>query len=97
MLSESLIARLRERAADPRTRSDASHALQETLQSMALPGPKPTRISLNDANGDGGFGGLMQMVAGALASGRGFNPQELAEQVAEELFKGGATELLSNY
>ena len=30
----------------------------------------------------------MQLVAGALASGRGFNPQELAEQVAEEVRTG---------
>ena len=88
MLPEDLIARLRARAADPKTRSDASEALQETLQDMALPGPKPTRMSMSDATGDGAFGGLMRQVAGALLSGRGFNPQELAEQAAEEVRTG---------
>lgn len=88
MLPEDLIAQLRERAADPKTRSDAFEALQETLQDMALPGPKPTRISMSDATGDGTFGGLMQLVAGALFSGRGFNPQKLAEQAAEDVRTG---------
>ena len=88
MLPEELIKRLRERAADPKTRSDASEALQETLQDLASPGPKPTRMSMSDAAGDGAFGGLMQMVAGALLSGRGFNPQQLAEQVAEDVRTG---------
>ena len=88
MLPEDLIARLRARAADPKTRSDAVEALQVTLQDLALPGPKPTRISMSDASGDGAFGGLMQLVAGALASGRGLNPQELAEQVAADVRTG---------
>jgi hypothetical protein len=88
MLPEDLIARLRERAADPKTRSDTFEALQETLQDMALPGPKPARISMSEATGDGGFGGLMQQVAGALFAGRGFNPQKLAEQVAEDVRTG---------
>lgn len=88
MLPEDLIAQLRARAADPKTRSDASQALRETLQNMALPGPKPIRISMSDATGGGAFGGLMQLVAGALFSGRGFNPQKLAEQVAEDVRTG---------
>ena len=91
MLPEGLIAQLRERAADPKTRSDGVEALRETLQDMALPGPKPTRISMSEATGDGAFGELMQLVAGALASGRGFNPQELAEQVAEDVRTGKTT------
>ena len=74
MLPEDLVAQLRERAADPKTRSDASQAFQETLQDMAQQGPKPTRISMSDATGDSAFGGLMQLVAGTLFSGRGFNP-----------------------
>ena len=43
---------------------------------------------MSDASGDGAFGGLMQLVAGALASGRGLNPQELAEQVAADVRTG---------
>lgn len=87
MLPEYLIARLRERAAHPRTRSDASEAVRETLQNMTG-GPTPTRISMSDAAGGGAFGGMMQLVAGALYSGRGFNPQELAEQVVEDVRTG---------
>lgn len=88
MLPEDLVARLRARAADPKTRSDAFAAVQETLRGMAGTGPAPTRISMGDAAGGGAFGGLMQMVAGALLSGRGFNPQAIAEQAAEEVRAG---------
>lgn len=88
MLPEDLVDRLRARAADPKTRSDASEAVQATLHDMALPGPKPMRISMGDAGGGQAFGGLMQLVAGALLSGRGFNPQKLAEQAAEDVRTG---------
>jgi hypothetical protein len=43
---------------------------------------------MSEATGDGGFGGLMQQVAGALFAGRGFNPQKLAEQDAEDVRTG---------
>lgn len=91
VLPEDLIAELRARTADPTSRSDAAGAMQEALRQMAGPGPAPTRISLNDAGGDGAFGGLLEQVAGALFSGRGFNPQELAEQVAEDVRSGKTT------
>jgi hypothetical protein len=91
MLPEDLIAQLRERVADPKTRSDTFEALQATLQDMALPGHKPTGISMSDGTGDGALGGLTQLVAGALFSGRGFNPQILAEQVAEDVRTGKAS------
>lgn len=87
MLPEDLIARLRARAADPKRRSDAIEALQATLQDMAGPGPKPTRIALGEGAGDG-LGGLMQLLAGALCSGRGFNPQAIAERIAEDVRSG---------
>jgi hypothetical protein len=88
MLDEDLIAQLRKRIADPENRSDAVAAFQERLRDESRPGPKPTRVSIGDAGGDGSFGGLLQQVAGALLSGRGFNPQELAEQVAEDVRTG---------
>jgi len=87
MLPEDLIARLRERAADPKTRSDTFEAVRETLQNLAG-GPRPTRISMSDAAEGGEFGGLMKLVAGSLLSGRGFNPQKLAEQAAEDVRTG---------
>jgi len=99
MLSEILIARLRKRAADPKTRSDTFEAIQQTLQEMAGAVPWPTRISMGDAAGGDAFGGLIKMMAGAILSGRSLNPQNLAEQVAadvrtgatsmEEIFGGG--------
>lgn len=55
---------------------------------MDLPGPKPIRVSMSDTTGGDGFGGLMRMVADALSSGRGFNPQELAKQAAEDVRAG---------
>ncbi len=88
MLPENLVAQLRERAANPKTRSDASQSSLEAIQDMARPAPRPTRMSMSDATGDGTFGGLMQLAAGALSSGRGFNPQKLAEQVAEDVRTG---------
>lgn len=91
MLPDDLVARLRARAADPETRSDSAEAAQETLRNMAQPGPKPIRISLGSNADGGGLGGLMQMVAGALSSGRGFDPQKLAEQVAENVRTGKAS------
>jgi len=88
MLPDDLMTRLRARAADPKTRSDTVDAIQETLQDMAGPAPGPTRVSMGDAAGSAGFGELMRLVAGSLLSGRGFNPQALAEQVAEEVRTG---------
>jgi hypothetical protein len=88
MLPEYLIVELRARIADPKNRSDAVAAFQEILRDEGRPGPEPTRVSIGHAAGDGAFGGLLQQVAGALSSGRGFNPQELAEQVAEDIRTG---------
>jgi len=88
MLPEDLMARLRQRAANPKTRSDAFEAIQETLHDMAGAGPRPTRVSMSDAAGGNAFGGLMEMMAGALLSGRGLNPQKIAEQVAEDVRTG---------
>jgi hypothetical protein len=88
MLPESLLARLRKRAADPKTRSDAFEAVQETLQDMAGAAPRPTRISMGDAGGGDAFGGLKKMMAGAVLSGGGLNLQKLAEQVAEDVRTG---------
>lgn len=87
MLSDDLIRRLQRRAADPKTRSDAFESVRETLDQLA-PGPRPTRVSMGDAAGAGAFGGMMQLVAGALLSGRGFSLQKMAEQVAEDVRTG---------
>lgn len=88
MLPDALIAQLRDRAANPETRSDAFEAALNPIQDMGLPGPKPVRVSMSDAAGGEGFSGLMQMVAGALFSGRGFDPQKIAEQVADDVRSG---------
>ena len=85
MLPEDLIERLRARAADPVNRSDAAAAAHETLQDRDRPGPKPVRLQVGKTTGNPALGGLMQAVAGALASGRGIDPKGIANQVAQDV------------
>ena len=85
-LPEDLVARLRARAADPDRRSDSFASVRERLQAMSG-APRPAQVAMGDAGG-GAFGGLMQAMAGALASGRGFNLQAAAEKAAEDIRAG---------
>ena len=91
MLSQELIDRIRERAADPKTRTDGFEALQYAKQPAGL---ETTRVSMSDFLGGGGSGSgdplaeMADKVADALFSGGTVNPQEMAQQVVQDMQLG---------